>query len=63
MMVGLYKQVRGACDIRSHDGGGRRGDTMKAGQLLVTAPIRRVWFDSTERETNPIAAGCWNLLT
>jgi len=40
MMVGLYKQVRGACDIRSHDGGGRCGDTMKAGQLLVTAPIR-----------------------
>jgi len=40
MMVGLCKQVRGACDIRSHDKGGRCGAAMKAGHLLVTAPIR-----------------------
>jgi len=40
MMVGLCKQVRGACDIRSHDEGGRGAATMKAGHLLVAASIR-----------------------
>jgi hypothetical protein len=63
MTAGLYKHVRGACDVRSHDGGGRCGVTMTAGQLLVTEPIRCMWFGSTEREMNRIIAGYLNLVT
>ena len=39
MMVGLYKHIRGACDVRSHEGVVAVGNNMRPGQLLVRAPI------------------------